>query len=42
LTIERSQDARPGSETWPTLLRWAVVGLAVVGVASVLLWRALG
>ena len=28
-------------DRWPTLVKWAVVGLAVVGVAGVLVWRGL-
>lgn len=28
---------REGRDAWPSLVRWAVVGLAVLGVAAVLI-----
>jgi hypothetical protein len=40
LKIERTQDeGEMHAQPWPTLLRWAIIGLAVLGVFAVLVVR---
>lgn len=35
LSIESDRD--PGDVRWPTLVKWAIVGLAIIGISGILI-----
>jgi hypothetical protein len=42
LTIERTREPHEAGEPTRGFERWAVVGLAALGIAAVVVWRYLG